>query len=107
MLMWSQPSLRVSISGQLGSESGIRRLRQITCKLLRHQACKVTVVARSGYSHRRFIWLFRNAAGMTPKLYCRVLRFQAILKRVATNPSVSWADLAMESGYSDQSHFNR
>jgi len=65
------------------------------------------VVMSSGYSHRRFIALFRHAVGLTPKLYCRVLRFQKALRRVAANPSPSWVDLAMAAGYSDQPHFTR
>lgn len=66
-----------------------------------------TVIGESGYSHRQFIALFRRAVGLTPKLYCRVLRFQRALERVAADPAVAWVDLAMEAGYSDQSHFNR
>jgi AraC-like DNA-binding protein len=65
------------------------------------------VVMASGYSHRRFIALFRRAVGLTPKVYCRVLRFQKVLKQVAAEPSASLVDLAIDSGYSDQPHFTR
>jgi AraC-like DNA-binding protein len=65
------------------------------------------VVTTSGYSHRRFIALFRRAVGLTPKLYCRVLRFQRALDCVAADPSASWVDLALDTGYSDQPHFTR
>jgi AraC-like DNA-binding protein len=65
------------------------------------------VVAASGYSHRRFIGLFTEEVGLTPKLYCRVQRFQRALARVATNEASTWVDLALAAGYSDQSHFNR
>lgn len=65
------------------------------------------VVMASGYSHRQFIALFRRAVGLTPKLYCRVLRFQKVLERVAADPSASWVDLALDAGYSDQPHFAR
>jgi AraC-like DNA-binding protein len=64
-------------------------------------------VKESGYSHRRFIGLFRQAVGITPKLYCRVLRFQWVINRVKSAPVVSWAGLALAAGYSDQPHFNR
>jgi AraC-like DNA-binding protein len=68
-------------------------------------------VRASGYSHRRFIALFRRAVGLTPKLYCRVLRFQKVLKRVAADlyetGGAEWADLAIDVGYSDQPHFTR
>jgi AraC-like DNA-binding protein len=65
------------------------------------------VVMASGYSHRQFIALFRRAVGLTPKLYCRVLRFQEALKRAAADPRVSLVDLAIDAGYSDQPHFTR
>jgi AraC-like DNA-binding protein len=65
------------------------------------------VVKDSGYSHRHFIALFRRAVGLSPKRYCRVLRFQSALERVTGEEAASWIDLALEAGYSDQPHFNR
>ena len=65
------------------------------------------VVAQSGYSHRGFIALFRDAVGLSPKRYARVQRFRRVLQRTAADPAVSWIDLALDAGYSDQSHFNR
>lgn len=65
------------------------------------------VVRETGYSHRRFIALFRHAVGLTPKVYCRVLRFGQALERVSTDPAAPHAGLALEAGFSDQAHFNR
>ena len=65
------------------------------------------VVKHSGYSHRRFIALFQQTVGLTPKRYCRVLRFQHILDGIAVDESVSLVELALAAGYSDQAHFNR
>ena len=62
-------------------------------------------VRQSGYSHRRFIELFRDTTGLAPKLYSRVLRFQGVLRRLPAAPDV--ARLAYECGYSDQAHFQR
>jgi AraC-like DNA-binding protein len=64
-------------------------------------------VRQSGYSHRRFIVLFRRAVGLTPKVYCRMLRFQRTIHRMKAAPAVSWAGLALAAGFSDQAHFNR
>jgi AraC-like DNA-binding protein len=64
------------------------------------------VVKDSGYSHRRFLALFRRSVGLTPKLYCRVLRFQRVLARLEKQPEASWVDVALDAGYSDQPHFN-
>lgn len=63
-------------------------------------------VAASGYSHRRFIALFEDAVGLTPKRYCRVLRFQSMLAR-GNASTLSWTHLALDAGYTDQSHFMR
>ncbi|MEJ7608231.1 MAG: helix-turn-helix domain-containing protein [Bryobacteraceae bacterium] len=65
------------------------------------------VAKESGYSHRRFIAIFREAVGLSPKVYCRVQRFQKALTGVAAKTGASWVDLAIAAGYSDQSHFNR
>ena len=66
-----------------------------------------SLVQRSGYSHRTFISQFRRSVGLAPKAYARVLRFNRMLRHLAANPAITWADLAMEGGYSDQPHFNR
>lgn len=66
-----------------------------------------TLVARSGISHRRFVELFGNAVGLTPKRYARVRRFQQLLKMLPLEPGASWAQLAVDAGYSDQPHLNR
>jgi AraC-like DNA-binding protein len=64
-------------------------------------------VRRSGYSHRHFIQLFRQAVGLPPKVYCRLLRFGRVIDRIKTAVPVSWAGLALAAGFSDQPHFNR
>lgn len=64
-------------------------------------------VERSGYSHRRFIALFRRAVGLPPKLYARVRRFRGLIERLSVQPDLAWTELAVDAGYSDQSHFVR
>ena len=64
------------------------------------------LATRSGYSHRRFIALFRQATGMAPKAYARVHRLDRVLG-LAANPELNWADIAAEAGFADQSHLTR
>ncbi|QGW84974.1 helix-turn-helix domain-containing protein [Variovorax paradoxus] len=64
------------------------------------------LVTRSGYSHRRFIALFRGAIGLSPKEYARVMRFNRALT-LAGDPAQSWAEIALTAGYSDQAHLSR
>jgi AraC-like DNA-binding protein len=59
-----------------------------------------------GFSQRRFIELFREEVGMSPKLFCRVERFQHVIHAIGMKSRVDWIDLALDLGYSDQSHFN-
>jgi AraC-like DNA-binding protein len=65
------------------------------------------VAAESGLCRRRFIDLFAEEVGFTPKLYLRLLRFQAVLQDVFGAPSIDWSEIAYRHGYADQSHFNR
>lgn len=68
----------------------------------------VAVAVRdSGFSHRRFLELFRQGVGLAPKTYLRVLRFQRVLPILRLEPALPLAALAADLGYSDQSHFNR
>jgi transcriptional regulator GlxA family with amidase domain len=55
-------------------------------------------------SQRRFIQRFAAEVGMTPKLYCRVRRFQRVRALVRNVPAPDWARVAVEWGYFDQSH---
>jgi AraC-like DNA-binding protein len=71
------------------------------------------VTARTGFSARRFIEMFRHEVGMTPKVFCRVSRFRAVVSAIAAAPSVApkaasavdWAATALTCGYFDQAHF--
>jgi AraC-like DNA-binding protein len=58
----------------------------------------------AGLSRRRFAQVFREQVGLTPKLYCRLQRFQNALKQIASGASVDWAQLALAAGYCDQAH---
>jgi AraC-like DNA-binding protein len=58
-----------------------------------------------GISSRRFIQLFSSEVGLTPKLFCRVRRFQNVLQQLRTAREIDWADLAAGCGYFDQAHF--
>ena len=82
----------------------------VTCALAsfqaepqRHSISEVT--AHLGLSPKRFISLFEEAVGLTPKVFCRLLRFQEALRQTDKGQPVQWADLALSCGYFDQAHF--
>ena len=56
-------------------------------------------------SSRRFIQIFREQVGMSPKLYCRVRRFQTAVQTIGAGKAVDWASVALDCGYYDQAHF--
>lgn len=62
---------------------------------------------RVGLSERRFIQLFTAHVGLTPKLFCRVLRFQHARKVLGPSSTPNWTQLAVTCGYYDQSHLIR
>jgi transcriptional regulator GlxA family with amidase domain len=76
------------------------------------------VAREAGLCQRRFIQLFRAQVGLTPKLFCRLLRFQRariLAEQIETlrlgraqetraTRAFDWAQLASTCGYFDQSH---
>ena len=64
----------------------------------------VEVARDTGLSRRRFAGLFREQVGLSPKLYCRLRRFQQVVRRIASGAPVNWAELALDGGYCDQAH---
>ncbi len=63
------------------------------------------IAAQTGWSMRRFSQVFRERTGLTPKAWCRIQRFQRALRRLHAGVDIAWADLALDCGYYDQSHF--
>ena len=70
-----------------------------------HLVAVGNVAAEAGLSPRRFIELFTAQVGLTPKVFCRVRRFQRVLGEVQRRRPVAWADVAVACGYYDQPHF--
>jgi AraC-like DNA-binding protein len=69
-----------------------------------HIRSVVEVAREAGLSRRRFAQLFREQVGLTPKLYCRLHRFQHVVRQISQGVPVDWADLALAGGYCDQAH---
>jgi AraC-like DNA-binding protein len=70
------------------------------------QVSTVRQVARSiGWSERRLSQVFREQVGFPPKVWCRIQRFQRAVKQLHAGADLRWAELALECGFYDQSHF--
>jgi AraC-like DNA-binding protein len=64
-----------------------------------------SVTQQIGLSERRFIQVFADQVGLTPKLFCRVQRFQQVLRQLTRTDDIDWAQIALSCGYFDQAHF--
>jgi AraC-like DNA-binding protein len=63
------------------------------------------VTGQIGLSPKRFIQLFRDETGFTPKVFCRIRRFQQALDLMERRRIVEWPKVALDCGYFDQAHF--
>lgn len=61
----------------------------------------------TGFSARYIHKVFIEQFGISPKLYCLILRFQHALFNLTCDNKLNLTDLAIELGYADQSHFLR
>lgn len=62
--------------------------------------------AHAGLSRPHLVRLFREHVGIPPKLFARLLRFEAVQARVRES-APPWASMAAELGFSDQAHLAR
>lgn len=58
-----------------------------------------------GMSAKRFIERFKAEVGLTPKQYCRLMRFQRAVSAAHADVDLDWRDVALACGYFDQAHF--
>lgn len=65
------------------------------------------VASRIGLSSRQLEREFRLSAGLAPKAFARIIRFQNLLRLVGEGSLREWASLALEGGYADQPHMVR
>jgi AraC-like DNA-binding protein len=65
------------------------------------------LVDEVGWSSRHLIDRFRQQVGVPPKTYARIVRFNALLRRMDTAPDRGLAALAADAGYTDHAHLVR
>ena len=89
---------------------GGRELRMrpaIQCALAGLTSHSVRETAQAaGLSERRLYQIFREDAGLSPKLWSRVYRFQRAVRALHSGEAARWDRLALDCGYFDQSHFS-
>lgn len=78
------------ISHQLSSNLNTIKISQYACQ--------------ANMSIRNFERRFSEQVGTSPKLFCKLLRFNAAVKYRMSHPQKSWYDIAFESDYYDNMH---
>lgn len=63
------------------------------------------IVEKYPNTQKHLIDQFKKYVGLTPKIYQRILRFNEILQRIRDKEQITWAEIAYQCNYSDQSHF--
>lgn len=58
----------------------------------------------TGISRQYLARKFAQYVGVSPKLFCRVIRFQNLLKQMKRSEPLRWSTAAQELGYYDQAH---
>ena len=56
-------------------------------------------------SKRQLRRKFERWVGVSPKAFCRIIRFKNVLRMVRSGPKCNWLSIALDGGYYDQSHF--
>jgi AraC-like DNA-binding protein len=71
-------------------------------------AARIASLAEAaGCSQKHLITQFTSEIGLTPKVFARVLRFGRAAELLVAEGGGTLAEIALECGYYDQSHFNR
>lgn len=60
-----------------------------------------------GYSERHILRMFNEILGMSPKDYCKIIRFQNVLSNMLSDQKLNNSGYIAGLGYSDQAHFQR
>jgi len=92
--------------GAQGSQQGSIDIAGIAASVIamRGQRTVAGLARDAGVSRQHLTRIFRESVGVTPKLYCRLGRFQVGLAYARARSKVDWAVAAIEAGYCDQSH---
>jgi AraC-like DNA-binding protein len=65
------------------------------------------LMSLTGLGARQLERAFRDHVGFGPKTLCRLVRFQRVVRDIEPTMRPSWARLAAQHGYADQSHLAR
>jgi AraC-like DNA-binding protein len=87
--------------------TSLEPMAQTAARLIRRHAGGVSIhkMARNqGLTRQQFARRFSASAGLPPKLFARITRFQALVRVLLSTDVARWASMASAIGYYDQAH---
>jgi AraC-like DNA-binding protein len=83
---------------------------QHACRLIdmSHGNLSIEQLAKEVWLSKRALeYQFQQQVGLSPKLYSRIMRFNASLAWINSHKDINWQDVAARYNYFDQAHFIR
>jgi AraC-like DNA-binding protein len=103
----SLATLRDRLVNLIGAPGSREALGRIAPRIIRLRGGQVSIdaMARSyGLSRQQFARRFNAAAGVPPKLFARITRFQALVRTLLSTDVSRWASVPPAIGFYDQAH---
>jgi len=95
------------IERRLGEPAEITLVQRL-CRWIVREAGQVRIddlAFQAGLSARQLRRLFLEQVGLSPKHFCRVIRFRKGLSHLSQGRCADWVQVALDCGYYDQAHF--
>ncbi len=95
------------LEAQLVDETDSGLVQRVSAYIVDHsgQVRVDDLALDAGMSARQLRRLFLEQIGLSPKHFCRVIRFRHSLSQLHGRRRGDWTQVALESGYYDQAHF--
>jgi AraC-like DNA-binding protein len=103
----SVSALKDELIARIGEGSRDETVGHAATRLIELHSGRVSIQAVAsthGLSRQEFASRFRAAAGLPPKLFARITRFQALVHALLVTDVAQWGSISSDIGYYDQAH---
>jgi AraC-like DNA-binding protein len=100
-------ALKDELVARIGQPGSPETVGQTASRLIKVHAGRISIddIARShGLTRQQFARRFCAAAGLPPKLFARITRFQALVHALLSTDVSRWASVSPAVGFYDQAH---
>ena len=100
-------ALKEELLARIAQSNGRESFEQTAPRLIQSQRGRVSIddIARShGLTRYQFARRFSAAAGLPPKLFARITRFQRLVQVLLSTDVSQWASVSSAVGFYDQAH---